>query len=344
MDWEDNMGRKLRHWLIFLIIILKEPHMRVNGDCNCSGWAYICKCKGMGLKSIPQNLPATFMTVLDLSNNQIPTLNHSALGMLKRLNDLKLHTLHLSVNKITSITTGALSNLPGLSALRLIGNQITSIELGIASGTFSGLPHLQDLTLSYNQITSINPHAFSNLTRFQRLYLSNNQIWANAIVGKGYRGRLENEDLYPLKDKDTSLVVTNEFRPYWERELKKSTPKKPPSLSKAIIRCYGLRYFLVGFVKLFDDTLTLVKPILIGYIIKYFEPSSGMTLTDAYMYAGILAGLQVFQVIIGYYEWPATLFAIKHGRPLKDLNGPSQQHSCRRCARLQEVLLKQRNG
>ncbi|KAI8506461.1 Multidrug resistance-associated protein 4 [Branchiostoma belcheri] len=134
-------------------------------------------------------------------------------------------------------------------------------------------------------------------------------VWANAIVGKGYRGRLENEDLYPLKDKDTSLVVTNEFRPYWERELKKSTPKKPPSLSKAIIRCYGLRYFLVGFVKLFDDTLTLVKPILIGYIIKYFEPSSGMTLTDAYMYAGILAGLQVFQVIISYYEWPVHLWA-----------------------------------
>ncbi|XP_078692979.1 ATP-binding cassette subfamily C member 4-like [Branchiostoma floridae x Branchiostoma belcheri] len=148
-----------------------------------------------------------------------------------------------------------------------------------------------------------NPHETANW--FSKLLF----CWANAIVGKGYRGRLENEDLYPLKDKDTSLVVTNEFRPYWERELKKSTPKKPPSLSKAIIRCYGLRYFLVGFVKLFDDTLTLVKPILIGYIIKYFEPSSGMTLTDAYMYAGILAGLQVFQVIIGYYEWPVHLWA-----------------------------------
>ncbi|XP_019616675.1 PREDICTED: multidrug resistance-associated protein 4-like [Branchiostoma belcheri] len=148
-----------------------------------------------------------------------------------------------------------------------------------------------------------NPHETANW--FSKLLF----CWANAIVVKGYRQRLENEDLYPLREKDTSLVVTNEFRPYWERELKKSTPEKPPSLSKAIIRCYGLRYFLVGFVKLFDDALTLVKPIIIGYIIKYFEPSSGMTLTDAYMYAGILAGLQVFQVIIGYYEWPVHLWA-----------------------------------
>ncbi|KAI8513658.1 corticospinal neuron axon guidance through spinal cord [Branchiostoma belcheri] len=47
------MGRKLRHVLIFLLIILKEPNMP-EADCMCKPPLH-CSC--YGLNSIPQNLP-----------------------------------------------------------------------------------------------------------------------------------------------------------------------------------------------------------------------------------------------------------------------------------------------
>ncbi|XP_019632960.1 PREDICTED: uncharacterized protein LOC109476467 [Branchiostoma belcheri] len=57
------MGRKLRHVLIFLLIILKEPSMPVAG-CSCEP-SSSCSCIYLGLTSIPRNLP-TSISKLDL--------------------------------------------------------------------------------------------------------------------------------------------------------------------------------------------------------------------------------------------------------------------------------------
>eukprot|EP00058_Branchiostoma_floridae_P014382 XP_002599870.1 hypothetical protein BRAFLDRAFT_95559 [Branchiostoma floridae] len=54
---QDNMGRKLRHLLIFLLIILKELNMPEAG-CSCKSSSH-CKCSNLDLTSIPQNLPPT---------------------------------------------------------------------------------------------------------------------------------------------------------------------------------------------------------------------------------------------------------------------------------------------
>ncbi|XP_035697627.1 multidrug resistance-associated protein 4-like [Branchiostoma floridae] len=143
--------------------------------------------------------------------------------------------------------------------------------------------------------------------------------WANAIVATGYKRRLENADLYPLREKDTSLVATDEFRPYWERELKEATPKKPASLPKALFRCYGLRYILIGIMYIYEEAAELIEPIIMGYIIQYFQPGSTMTLSDVYMYAGILAAVDFFEVIIGYYEWPVSMWGWNMGTALCNL-------------------------
>ncbi|KAI8489588.1 hypothetical protein Bbelb_327550 [Branchiostoma belcheri] len=70
------MGRMLRHVLVFLLIILKEPNM-LEADCSCIPSLY-CRCTGMGLTSIPQNLP-TSISDLDLSHNRIDTVNQPML-------------------------------------------------------------------------------------------------------------------------------------------------------------------------------------------------------------------------------------------------------------------------
>ncbi|XP_019647007.1 PREDICTED: uncharacterized protein LOC109487456 [Branchiostoma belcheri] len=65
------MVGKLRHVLIFLLIILKEPNMPEAG-CSCESLSP-CKCRNLGLTSIPQNLP-TSISELDLESNRINTV------------------------------------------------------------------------------------------------------------------------------------------------------------------------------------------------------------------------------------------------------------------------------
>ncbi|KAI8517145.1 hypothetical protein Bbelb_057260 [Branchiostoma belcheri] len=68
------MGRKLRHMLIFLLILLKEPNMPEAG-CSCAPSSQ-CKCTEMGLTSIPENLPTSILS-LELTGNRP---NHNVVG------------------------------------------------------------------------------------------------------------------------------------------------------------------------------------------------------------------------------------------------------------------------
>eukprot|EP00058_Branchiostoma_floridae_P018340 XP_002603829.1 hypothetical protein BRAFLDRAFT_101332 [Branchiostoma floridae] len=70
------MGRKLRHVLIFLLIILKEPNMP-EGSCSCEPSSR-CKCLFLDLTSIPQDLP-TSIYALRLEFNLITSVNQSEL-------------------------------------------------------------------------------------------------------------------------------------------------------------------------------------------------------------------------------------------------------------------------
>eukprot|EP00058_Branchiostoma_floridae_P026453 XP_002611944.1 hypothetical protein BRAFLDRAFT_91828 [Branchiostoma floridae] len=96
------MGRKLRHLLTFLLIILKEPYMP-EADCRsiCKSSLSSCTCYMMGLTNIPQDLPVS-LSILELSYNNITSLSQSGLKEYS-----KLRTLGLSSNHMTNIKTVA---------------------------------------------------------------------------------------------------------------------------------------------------------------------------------------------------------------------------------------------
>ncbi|XP_019622978.1 PREDICTED: leucine-rich repeat-containing protein 15-like [Branchiostoma belcheri] len=184
------MGRKLRHVLIFLLIILKEPNMPEAADCSCAP-SSACRCPGMGLTSIPQNLPTSIVELLHLQNNRIRMIHAGTFANLLKLHELglghnqiemiqedlfqnlpRLQKLDLSNNQLTMIQTRTFYNLPHLFRLKLEGNQITVIQMG----TFHNLADLQTLYLSQNQITMIQRNTFQNLANLQTLRLSQNQI------------------------------------------------------------------------------------------------------------------------------------------------------------------------
>ncbi|KAI8484101.1 hypothetical protein Bbelb_382190 [Branchiostoma belcheri] len=60
--YESKMGRKLRHMLIFLLIILKELNIPEAG-CSCPSSSSRCICRKRGLISIPPNLPTSISDV-----------------------------------------------------------------------------------------------------------------------------------------------------------------------------------------------------------------------------------------------------------------------------------------
>eukprot|EP00058_Branchiostoma_floridae_P014750 XP_002600238.1 hypothetical protein BRAFLDRAFT_66743 [Branchiostoma floridae] len=170
------MGRKLRHLLMFLIIILKEPNLPEAG-CSCVQ-SLRCYCRNQRLTNIHQNLPASISN-LDVGNNLITSVSPSEL--LRYLDTLK--TLFLDYNQITMIRPGTFANLPWLQQLSMSNNQITMID----AGTFANLPRLQRLDLSKNQITKIHADAFANLPSLANLCLSKNSI---AMIHSGVLANL----------------------------------------------------------------------------------------------------------------------------------------------------------
>ncbi|XP_019624898.1 PREDICTED: leucine-rich repeat-containing protein 24-like [Branchiostoma belcheri] len=183
------MGKRLRHMLIFLLIILKELNVPEAFCDKCNKPSSFCR---KGLTSVPQNLP-TSIAKLNLAMNLI-TIGNLQSGAFRNLP--KLQSLHLDENQITMLQAGTFGNIPKLQSLSLEENRITMIQPGafgnlpqlrklylyqnqitiIRPGTFANLPQLQDLHLDDNQITTIHPGAFANLPLFKRLKLQNNKL------------------------------------------------------------------------------------------------------------------------------------------------------------------------
>ncbi|XP_078689310.1 uncharacterized protein LOC144920825 [Branchiostoma floridae x Branchiostoma belcheri] len=152
------MGRKLRHVMIFLLIILKEPNMP---DAK-----YSCEPSPHCLKE--PNLPEADCSCKPsshcLKEPNMPEVDCSYLP--------NLGSLFLDNNQITKIHVGTFKNLPNLGNLRLFGNKITMIQ----AETFQNLPRLRKLDLAYNQIATIQKDSFQKLPMLEELSLGGNKI------------------------------------------------------------------------------------------------------------------------------------------------------------------------
>ncbi|KAI8500329.1 corticospinal neuron axon guidance through spinal cord [Branchiostoma belcheri] len=95
------MGRKLRHMLMLLLIILREPNMP---EATCSCPSPICRCPNLGLSSVPQTLP-TSITLLELSNNSfglLPSISFVKLEENPWQCDCKMVPFRLNITKFPS--------------------------------------------------------------------------------------------------------------------------------------------------------------------------------------------------------------------------------------------------
>jgi len=125
--------------------------------------------------------------------------------------------------------------------------------------------------------------------------------WTAGLFKKGYHKDLAQEDLYsPLKT-DASEYLGNKLQTQWERQLNitQQSTKKKPSLLKAIALAFPWEYTRLGILQVVNDLgIRLFQPILLGWLLGYFNPGSTTTKEEAYLFASGLFLLVLLSMLM----------------------------------------------
>ncbi|XP_034382741.1 leucine-rich repeat-containing G-protein coupled receptor 5-like [Cyclopterus lumpus] len=138
------------------------------GRCRCAvdGLLHRVDCSDLGLREVPQNL-SVFTSYLDLSMNNLTVLTSGALTDLHFLEELRL-----AGNDLSLIPRGAFTGLYNLKVLMLQNNQLMSVP----AEAFNNLHNLQSLRLDANHISRVPIGCFSGLRSLRHLWLDDNAL------------------------------------------------------------------------------------------------------------------------------------------------------------------------
>ena len=116
--------------------------------------------------------------------------------------------------------------------------------------------------------------------------------WMTSLMKKGYKQYLKQEDLWNLRNRDTTKVNAKAFRDAWKHELQ----KKKPSLWIALFRGYGGPYFKGALIKTISDVTAFIQPqllrLLITFVGSYQQPNPEPVIH------GVAIALAMFSVAI----------------------------------------------
>ncbi|KAE8623511.1 hypothetical protein XENTR_v10005636 [Xenopus tropicalis] len=169
MRYYFELSQFLWAFSIFFVdmAVIRSVASPLNCQTTCVCASDIISCPKKELSFVPSGLP-NYTAVLDLSHNIISRLRAEwAPEPLKRL-----HTLVLSHNSISFVSSEAFLLTPQLRYLDLSCNKLNSLEENV----FSALHRLEVLLLFQNQIERIDRTAFDDITLLQKIYLSHNRV------------------------------------------------------------------------------------------------------------------------------------------------------------------------
>uniref|UniRef100_A0A3B5MC48 LRRNT domain-containing protein n=1 Tax=Xiphophorus couchianus TaxID=32473 RepID=A0A3B5MC48_9TELE len=143
-------------------------HATCPGRCRCEGDGLLHRvdCSDLGLREIPSNL-SVFTSYLDLSMNNLTVMTSGALSNLHFLEELRL-----AGNDLSFIPRGAFSGLYNLKVLMLQNNQLRSVP----AEALTNLHNLQSLRLDANHISGVPPGCFFGLRSLRHLWLDDNAL------------------------------------------------------------------------------------------------------------------------------------------------------------------------
>ncbi|XP_068622150.1 probable multidrug resistance-associated protein lethal(2)03659 [Battus philenor] len=123
--------------------------------------------------------------------------------------------------------------------------------------------------------------------------------YTRGLFVKGRKGDLSITDLYRCTPGHRAAQRGDTLGAKWNEEFTKGNGGKP-SLLRAITKVYGLK-FIIGNVifSLLESTIRLSIPMCLEGMINYFSTAqSGITVSDAYLYAFGVVGLQLINAVI----------------------------------------------
>ncbi|CAH2056118.1 unnamed protein product, partial [Iphiclides podalirius] len=135
--------------------------------------------------------------------------------------------------------------------------------------------------------------------------------YTRMIFIKGRKGDLSISDLYRCTPGHRAAPRGDTLGARWNEELKKQDSGGKASLLLAITKEYGFTFIVANLVfSVIESAVRLSIPIYLEGMINYFSVShSGITISDAYLYAVGVVGLQLFNAIIMHpmFLWMLTL-------------------------------------
>jgi Leucine-rich repeat (LRR) protein len=151
------------------------------------------------------NIPnPTNVYILNLSNNQLTTLDKNIFKNLTHLQEL-----HLNANNLSHLDKNIFKNLTHLKELHLNANKLTTLD----KDSFKHLTQLRELHLNANKLTHLYKDIFKNLTNLQYLNLSDNKLTHLDKDIFKHLTNLQNLSLRNINithlDKDTFIHLTN---------------------------------------------------------------------------------------------------------------------------------------
>ncbi|XP_061290370.1 ATP-binding cassette sub-family C member 4-like isoform X3 [Bos javanicus] len=130
--------------------------------------------------------------------------------------------------------------------------------------------------------------------------------WLNPLFKISHKRKLEEDDMYPVLPEDRSQLLGEELQGYWDQEvLRAQKDEQKPSLMKAIVKCYGKSYLVLGMLTFLEEGTRVVQPIFLGKMVSYvetYDPTDSAALHEAYGYAaGLSACVLVWAVLHHLY-------------------------------------------
>ncbi|UJR31956.1 hypothetical protein I4U23_019429 [Adineta vaga] len=123
-----------------------------------------------------------------------------------------------------------------------------------------------------------NPNPYYRASLWSRCFHS----WISILLKKSHKQEtLHLSDLYDLLPPFESTTLTERLETNWFDEVKQTNHQ--PSLVRATIRAMGWTPFLVGLLLIPYDIIRFAQPILLTYLMVYFESCSTMPVWHAWL-------------------------------------------------------------
>ena len=147
----------------------------------------IVDCAGLGLETIPDNIPTDVHRLL-LQGNELPDLGTTTSLGSTVLSGLKV--LFVMGNPIASVTAAFFDKCPRVHTLMLHHTELATLPAGV----FNGMTRMKWLWLNNNEITALPVDSFKDLIQVREIYLFNNSI--TTVPGGVFRDQAIIKHLY----------------------------------------------------------------------------------------------------------------------------------------------------